>query len=234
MESPEARSGDNLYPVRMAVDLGEDHLDLDVPAGVWNPTPHGVHLGNMLATLEFDGQHVLELGTGCGLHAIVIARHGAPRMTLTEIVQPILDNAVHNLRKHGVEAEVECQVADWTHVRGGPFDVLVTNPPFAQSGKHYRRYFIDTLVLDAHKLVRPGGTLVFVQSSMADIPRSLELMGENGMDVEIVGETSGPFRDYYYEDEGFLREIAQVPGAYTLVDGEHHERLIVFRATLPG
>lgn len=234
MERPEARSGDNLYPVQMAVEFGEYRLDLDVPAGVWNPTPHGVHLGNMLATLDFDGQHVLELGTGCGLHAIVIARRGATRMTLTEIDQPILDNAAHNLAKHEVDAEVDYQVADWTTVRGGHFDALVTNPPFAKSGKRYRRYFIDTLILDAHKLVRPGGTLTFVQSSMADIPRSLHLMQEHGMDVAIVGETSGPFRDYYFEDPAFLREMAEIPGAYTLVDGVHHERLIVLQATLPG
>ena len=58
---------------------------LDVPAGVWDPTPHGVHLGHMLLRLDFSGTHVLELGTGCGIHAILIARRGAARMTLTEI-----------------------------------------------------------------------------------------------------------------------------------------------------
>jgi hypothetical protein len=111
---------------------------------------------------------------------------------------------------------------------------VVTNPPFAQSGKRYRRYFIDTLILDAHKLVRPGGRLVFVQSSMANIPRSLRLMDEHGMQVRIVGETDGPFRDYYFEDEAYLREMAQVPGGYDVRDGVHYERLIVFEARLPA
>ena len=91
---------------------------------------------------------------------------------------------------------------------------------------------IDTLVLDAHKLVRSGGELVFVQSSVADIPRSIQLMTECGMNVQVVGETSGPFRDYYYEDAAFMREIAKSPGAYALRDGRYYERLIVFRATL--
>ena len=71
-----------------------------------------------------------------------------------------------------------------------------------------------------------------VQSSMANIPRSIGLMEEHGMPVRIVGETSGPFRDYYFEDEAYMREIAQVPGGYDVRDGVHYERLIVFEAVL--
>ncbi len=228
------RHGDNLYPVRFEAVFGEHELALDVPAGVWNPTPHGVHLGEMLVGLDFSGQRVLELGTGCGLHAILLARRGAERLTLTEIDQAPLDNARHNLGKHGCDCPVDYVVADWTNVEAAPHDALVANPPFAQSGKRYRRYFIDTLILDAHKLVRPGGRLVFVQSSMADVPRSLELMAEHGMHVTVVGETDGPFRPYYFEDDDYLREMASIPGAYDVRDGVHHERLIVFDARLPG
>jgi release factor glutamine methyltransferase len=224
---------DNLYPTCFTTVFGDDELTIDVPEGVWNPTPHGVHLGNMLQTLDFAGEHVLELGTGCGVHAILIARRGAARMTLTEIEQAPLDNARHNLGRHGLDCPVEYVVADWTAVPGEPADTLVTNPPFAKSGKRYRRYFIDTLILDAHKLVKPGGRLVFVQSSMADVPRSMALMADCGMDVRIVGETDEPFRDYYFEDAAYLREMASIPGAYTVRDGVHHERLIVFEATLP-
>ncbi len=204
-----------------------------MPAGVRNPTPHAVHLAEMLLRLDFARMHVLELGTGCGIHAILLAKQNAARLTLTEIDATINDNARHNLQKHGIDVAIEYLVADWTHVDAGPFDAVVTNPPFAKSGKRYRRYFIDTLILDAHKLVRPGGWLVFVQSSMADIPRSIRLMQENGMGVRIIGETDGPFRDYYFEDEEFMREIALIPGGYTIRDGVHHERLIVFQATLP-
>ena len=226
--------GDNLYPIQFEAIFGEDELVLDVPAGVWNPTPHGMQLGNMLQKLSFHGEHVLELGTGCGVHAIFLARRGAPRLTLSELDDAVLDNARHNLAKHGVDAEIDYQVADWTNVSGAPFDALVTNPPFAKSGKTYRRYFIDTLILDAHKLVKPGGRLIFVQSSMADIPRSLRLMQENGMSVRIVGEADGPFRDYYHEDDEFLREMATVPGSYSIRDGVHYERLAVFEARLPN
>ena len=232
-ETPQDRHGDNLYPSRLEARFGDHALELDVPAGVWNPTPHGMHLGHMLLELDFDGEHVLELGTGCGIHAILLGRRGVSKLTLTEIEAPILDNARHNLRKHEVDVPIDTHVADWTHVPGGPYDTVVTNPPFAKSGKRYRRYFLDTLILDAHKLLRPGGRLVFVQSSMANVARTMALFDDCGMQVEVVGETSGPFRDYYFEDPSFLREMRTFPGAYDLRDGTYYERLTVFSARVP-
>jgi methylase of polypeptide subunit release factors len=232
-ETIRERTGNNLYPVTLSVQFGTHELELEVPEGVWNPTPHGIHLGETLATMDFSGEDVLELGTGCGLHAVVLARQGARSLSLTEIEQPILDNALHNLGSAGTDVPVDTQVADWTAVQGGPWDTLVTNPPFCKSGKRYRRYFIDTLVLDAHKLVKPGGRLVFIQSSMADVPRTLRLMDDCGMTTQVVAETSGPFRSYYFEDPVFLAEIARVPGSYEVRDGVHHERLTVLEATLP-
>lgn len=239
-ERPERRHGDNLYPDSFSHKFGDVEVHIDAPAGVWNPTPHGIQLGHMLLSVDFSGKHVLELGTGCGIHAILVARQGAASMTLTEIEQAINDNAAHNLAKNGIDIPVDYHVADWTSVPGAshsgdaPWDVLVTNPPFAKSGKRYRRHFIDTLILDAHKLVRPGGELIFVQSSMADVPRSIGLMEECGMTVRILGESDGPFRDYYFEDPVFLKEMAAIPGAYAVRDGVHYERLVVFRATLPA
>lgn len=238
-ERLDQRHGDNLYPVRFEQTFGDEHMTLDVPRGVWNPTPHGVHLGNILTGMDFTGEHVLELGTGCGIHAILLARRGAARMTLTEIFPEINANAKHNLEKNGVDVPVEYLVADWTQVpgashEGGPFDCMVTNPPFGKAGKRYRRYFIDTLILDAHKLVRPGGRLVFIHSSMADVPRTLRMLDEHGMQVRILGETSGPFREYYYEDDAFIRDALCVPGGSIMIDGVHHERLTAFEARLPG
>jgi release factor glutamine methyltransferase len=232
MEKVIERKGNNLYPSNLKVKFGNYDLDLDVPAGVWNPTPHGIHLGNMLAKIDFTGKHVLELGTGCGLHAIVIAEQGAAKLTLTEIDEPILKNARHNLKKYGCDLPVAYIVADWTNLEGEKYDVLVTNPPFTKSGKIYRRYFIDTLILNAHKLLKPGGELIFIHSSMANIPRSIKMMEENGMEVEIIGETSGPFRQYYFEDAKYMKDIASIPNGYTMIDGKHYERLMVFRATL--
>ena len=225
--------GDNLYPQSLSVKFDHTTVQLDVPSGVWNPTPHGMHLGNMIDRLSFDGADVLELGSGCGNHTILIANKKPKSLTVTEIEQDILDNTRHNLIKNGVQMPVDYLVADWTHVDRDPFDVLITNPPFAKSGKRYFRYFIDSLINDAHKLVRPGGRLIFIQSSMANFEKSKALMTDWGMTVGEVGSHKGPFRDYYFEDPHFMEYIDSFPGAYEKKDGQFIETLTVFEAILP-
>ena len=226
-------TGNNLYPQELSLNFGETTIDLEVPEGVWNPTPHGIHLGNIILTLDLSGKEVLELGSGSGNHTILIAQQKPKALTVTEINQDILNNTHHNLLKNNIDMPVEYVVADWTHLNKGPFDVLITNPPFAKSGKRYYRYFIDTLINDAHKLVKSGGKLIFIQSSMADINRSTNLMQEWGMEVQIIGEQKGPFRDYYFEDEVFMDTIEQFPGAYEKINDQYIETLVVFEAMLP-
>lgn len=226
-------TGDNLYPVEMELEIGDVKMNLDVPEGVWNPTPHGEHLGNMIVEkLDFEGETVLELGSGCGNHTILIAQKNPAKIIATEIEQEIVDNTQHNVEKHGIDIPMEYMVADWTNTDTPPVDVLITNPPFTKSGKRYYRYFIDTLINDAHKLVKPGGRLIFIQSSMANIRKSIELMEEWNMEVRIVGKTQNPFRDYYYEDERYMKMIETFPGAYTMLNGKEHETLVVFEARL--
>ena len=220
-ERPQQRHGSNLYPVRFNQKFGDLELTLDVPEGVWNPTPHGIHLGEMLLRIDFTGKQVLELGTGCGIHAILLALRGAARLTLTEIDAAVCDNARHNLAANAVTTPTEYIVADWTAVPGAshagdaPWDSVVTNPPFAKSGKRYRRYFIDMLILDAHKLVRPGGRLVFVQSSMGDIPRSLRLMAEHGMSPDEYEALAKDVR-LQVRDAGKWADASPVPDASEL------------------
>jgi len=223
----------NLYVQELKLNFGSITIDLSIPNGVWSPTPHGMHLGNMILDLDFEDAEVLELGSGSGNHSILIAQKKPKKLTVTEINQTTLDNTRHNLLKNNINIPIEYLVADWTNVGMGPFDILITNPPFVKSGKRYYRYFIDSLINDAHKLVKPGGRLIFIQSSMADVKRSIDLMKEWGMDVRIVGEHKGPFRDYYFEDEIFMKNIEKFPGAYEKKEGQYIETLTVFEATLP-
>lgn len=208
-------------------------MELDVPAGVWNPTPNGILLGETLESMDFSGESILELGTGCGVHAVVMGLRGAREMLLTDIDEQILYHAKKNLDKHGIETKIRFLVADWIQIDASGYDTLVANPPYCVSGKKYRRYFIDTLILEAHKLVRPGGRIIFIHSTMADSPRTISLMEECGMSVRILAEKDYPFRDYYFEDQEFLLEMAKVPGSYDVRNGVYHERLMVFEGTLP-
>ena len=223
----------NLDESLLKCSFGPLDLELEVPAGVWNPTPNGILLGETLEQMDFSGERILELGTGCGVHAVVLGLRGAAEMVLTEVDASILGHAERNLKKYGIHCPVDLIVADWIQVPQKGFDTIVANPPFALSNKVYRRYFIDTLILEAHKLLKPGGRLIFIHSTMGDVPRTIELLEECSFNVKILADKDFPFRDYYFEDEVYLKEMAAVPGGYTVRDGIRYERLVAFEATLP-
>ena len=210
-------------------------LQMDLSAGSddWSPTPHGHWLARMLAENDLvRGRDVLELGAGVANHTILIHRQGARSIVATEITEQLLETTKENFERNcGAETGTQFRVADWLST-GGQFDTVVSNPPFCQSGKQNRRYFLDSLILDAHKRLRPRGEIIFIQSSMADFSETERRMDRNGFDVEVVGTTSGPFRDYYFEDQEFLKEIEDVDGGYELRDGVYHEHLRVYRGKL--
>ncbi|MDP6738476.1 MAG: methyltransferase [Planctomycetota bacterium] len=215
-----------------------DLLQMDLSGGDddWSPTPHGQLLALALAenNLVCD-KSVLELGAGVGNHTILLLRQSACSMVVTEITPERLEttraNVERNMGPPWPEPNIEYRAADWLNTEGC-FDVLVTNPPYMVSGKQNRRYFIDSLILDAHKRLNPGGTLVFVQSSMADTAKSIRRLEENGYAVRTLATSRGPFRDYYFEDPTFIEEIQSVPDGFELKDGEYTETLTVLCAVL--
>ncbi len=211
-------------------------IDYDSGDDDWQPTPHGIQLAYALAEHPelFSGREVLELGGGVGNHTIPLVRLGASRLVTTEILPGRSDTTRRNVERNCPDAtNVEYRVADWIDTEG-TFDVIVANPPFAKSGKRNRRYFIDALILDAHKRLQSGGDLIFVQSSMADLAKTERRLIENGFEVEFLRSFEGPFRYYYFEDETFMEEIRAVEGGFELRDGIYYETLTVVRAHLVG
>lgn len=210
-------------------------LEMDLQAGQddWTPTPHGEFLAAVLARTNLvEGKEVLELGAGVANHTILLHRKGARRIVATEITPELLETTKINFEANcGTDTQLELRVADWLHTQGR-FDLIVANPPFCKSGKQNRRYYLDSLILDGHKRLRAEGELLFVQSSMADIPRSLAFMDANGFDAQVLGRTQGPFRDYYYDDPTFLEEMERVENAYVERDGKRYETLAVLHGKL--
>lgn len=214
----------------------ETILDMDLGLGEedWKPTPHGHLLANTLAEQDLvRGKRVLELGAGVGNHTVVMLRKGAASIVATEILPEFAQTTESNVRRNvGEDAPVEYRVADWMNTHG-TFDLVVTNPPFCKSGKQNRRYFIDSLILDAHRrLEGEGGQVIFVQSSMADVELTKRMLDRNGFEPQVLATSRHPFRDYYYEDPTFLAEMEQVQGAYEVEGETRYETLSVLCGTL--
>ena len=112
----------------IASDLGElstgaplrvDHV---LGVGGASTTLSGLMLGRPVAT-------ALDLGTGCGIHALHAARH-AERVIATDISQRALDFAAFNAELNGVRT-IEFRLGSlFDPVAGERFDHIVSNPPF--------------------------------------------------------------------------------------------------------
>lgn len=72
----------------------------------------------------------LDVGTGSGAIAVVLAKHGV-RVTATEMSDAALDLARENAASHG--ATIEFRKADL--FVDGDFDLIVSNPPYVKSAE---------------------------------------------------------------------------------------------------
>jgi release factor glutamine methyltransferase len=108
--------------------LGRTHfreLELLVDHRVLIPRPET----ELLVELADDGQRVLDIGTGCGAVALAIAQERSG-VTVTGIDSSpgAVEVARANARALGLE--VEFMIADL--VVGGPYDLVVSNPPYVR------------------------------------------------------------------------------------------------------
>lgn len=101
--------------------------------GARHNTDHVMGVGGATRTLAGlahyeQGQRVLDLGTGCGIHAIIAAKSGA-QVVATDISARALDYAQFNAELNGVVIDVRLGSL-FEPVAGLRFDVVVSNPPF--------------------------------------------------------------------------------------------------------
>jgi methylase of polypeptide subunit release factors len=77
-------------------------------------------------------QAALDLGTGCGVLALTMARH-AERVVGTDVNPRALEFARRSAQRSGI-ANVEWRQGDWyAPVRGERFDLIACNPPYVVS-----------------------------------------------------------------------------------------------------
>jgi release factor glutamine methyltransferase len=111
--------------------LGRAHfrqLELAVDHRVLIPRPET----ELLVELAEDRQRVLDVGTGCGAVALAIAQERAG-VTVTGIDSSpgAIEVARANARALGLD--VEFMIADL--VVGGPYDLVVSNPPYVRDSE---------------------------------------------------------------------------------------------------
>jgi Methyltransferase small domain len=99
------------------------------PDHVLGPSPSASLLAGATVRLPIDS--VLDLGTGCGIQALLATRH-ARRVVATDLNRRAVEVAAFNAALNDVG--VEGAIGDlFEPVRGRHFDLVVSNPPFVIS-----------------------------------------------------------------------------------------------------
>jgi release factor glutamine methyltransferase len=151
---------------------------------------------------------VLDLGTGCGLLALLAAR-SARRVVATDVVEACVRCTWRNALLNGVEVKVDVRLGDlFAPVAGETFDLVLTNPPqmptspgretggdgaAADDGGHDGWAILDRVIREAPVYLKPGGQLVFTLLDFLGEQNAFRRVKEAGLSPVIIGRESQPF-----------------------------------------
>lgn len=169
-----------------------------VDPGVYEPAEDTFLLADKLNARP--SEHVLELGTGCGMLAILAAKIGA-KVTATDINPAALECARANSIAHGVVDRINFRLGDlFEPVADECFNLVIFNPPYlpvrpeeALDGMFDRaweagpdgRAIIDPFLEELPNHLMKGGRALFVQSSLSDIAKTINMLQTHGFRVEV-------------------------------------------------
>lgn len=140
-----------------------------------------------------DITRVLDIGTGCGIIAMLLAKR-SERLSIVgvEIQEELARYAIQNIKDNNLADRVsilnrDINDSDVTQL-GGPFDLVVTNPPYMikKSGRinsnpdkalarHEIKLNIDQVFACSKKLLKPAGKLsiIFPADRFSDLKSAM-------------------------------------------------------------
>lgn len=202
-------------------------MRLLTPPGVFSPRSDTRMLAKVLcADGLVAGASVLDLCTGSGALAVAAALAGAADVTAVDISRRAVGTAWLNARRNGVRVRVR-RGDLFEAVPGRLFDVIVSNPPYlpsAQAAVPRRgaaraweagcdgRLLLDRVCREAGDHLRPGGTLLLVQSSVADLGATRRALAHAGLEVETAASRHGPLGPLLAARRGLLAERGLLAG----------------------
>jgi release factor glutamine methyltransferase len=184
------------------------------------------------------GADALDVGTGSGALALTAARRGL-RVTAVDASW----RAVCAARVNALLAGLRIRVRHghlFEPVRGRAFDLVLANPPYvpapgdgprgaarAWDAGRDGRLVLDEICREAPAVLRPGGVLLVVQSSLSAPDRTLGQLRAAGLKAAVTRRRRVEFGPVLRGRERWLREQGLLDAA------EDKEELVVVRAELP-
>lgn len=190
-------------------------------------------LTSLAAESVSAGSRVLDVGTGTGALAVAAAARGGV-VTAVDVSRMALASAFVNGLLRG--RRIRVRHGDlFAPVKGHRYDLIVSNPPYVPEPQTnpnpshtwdagpMGRDVLDRLCTQSRHMLRPGGVLLMVQSSVADVTKTCGLLRNSGLRTEVLARSRGPFGPVMRERAPWLEKHGLIAA------GEHEEDLVVVR-----
>jgi SAM-dependent methyltransferase len=174
----------NRRRVDAEVTMEGEPVPFEVDSAVFSPDPRMTNSASLMARsirpVDVKDKLVLDLGTGCGVLAILAAKRGAREVVAVDDLKQAVENAERNVIKHGVKKKVKVLLGNlFRPVQGQKFDLILANLPIdAEAWDHLEtnvddiaRLFIETY----RKCLAPHGRALLAWASFGNV----ELLEEN-------------------------------------------------------
>ncbi|MEM5814683.1 MAG: Rossmann-like fold-containing protein, partial [Candidatus Aenigmatarchaeota archaeon] len=172
-------------------------FQVKVPAGVYEPREDTDLLAE--AAEKIKGKDVLEMGCGCGVISLILAKNGNT-VTAVDIDQKAVDATIENAMNNRLKLKVI--KSDLFRNVKGRFDYILFNFPYLPEAitDENRAWavgedieLVRAFAAAAHKHLRPGGKILFVISSLTNLEKVIKAFHWNGYKTRILQEKKIPW-----------------------------------------
>ena len=183
---------------------------LTIPGSVYKPAEDTFLLAENMHLN--GGEEVLEIGCGCGVLSLLAARK-ARRVVAVDLNSEAVKAAKANALANSLESKVEVRLGNlFEPLKPGKekFDLIIFNPPYlpgnlkdssiaekAWIGGRGGREILDRFLNDAGKWLKPKGRIIFVQSSITGIKKTIRILKAQGFRAKILAEKKLFFETLY-------------------------------------
>ena len=206
--------------------------EIVVDPGVFVPTQGSYLVWKHLFREEIGvGMRCVDVGCGCGILAIQLARNGATSVTAVDIDPAAVANTLANAYRCGVADRVEGEAVDlYQWEPADRFDVVVASlyqmpvDPFAEGSGHrpldyWGRSLLDHFLRRLPVLLAPGGVAYVMQLSIIGQLETQRLLAAGGLEARVADFGFFPFGPVFAEHREQILRVEEASDAHHLQIG---------------
>lgn len=185
-----------------------DDLSFEIWEDVYEPAEDTFLIADALKQVVQPRNAVLDLGTGCGILAIIAAKR-TDRVVAVDVNPRAVICAKHNAENNNVAHKIDVRQGNLFQPVGKAekFDFIIFNAPYlpsspneektwlerAWAGGPQGRRLIDQFIAKAPEYLKKDGKILLVQSSLADIDKTLKMFNERKLEATVFAERKEAF-----------------------------------------